>query len=159
MSQGTYAKPKTVSDTADWKQKYRDSLLEMEAEEKRWREIEQLLRRLIGRLCAAGMGVDRQLDDELTAIAAANRRNADATELERLAQSLTTAVVAVDATSPVRHLAVQMLPAAQIPAAAPPVAAPPPAAISARWHLTCTGLPDCSIGSIPPTPMRPRFRA
>jgi diguanylate cyclase len=131
-----------VSDTADWKQKYRDSLLEMEAEEKQWREIEQLLRRLIGRLCAAGMGVDRQLDDELTAIAAANRRNADATELERLAQSLTTAVVAVDATSPVRHLSVQTQAAAQSPAAAPRVTAPRPAAISARWHLTCTAVAD-----------------
>jgi diguanylate cyclase len=130
-----------VSDTADFKQKYRDSLLEMEAEEKRWREIEQLLRRLIGRLCAAGMGVDRQLDDELTAIAAANRRNADATELERLAASLTTAVVAVDATSPVRHLAVQTQPAAQTPAAAAQVTAPPAAAaVSARWHLTCTAV-------------------
>jgi diguanylate cyclase len=94
-----------VSETTDWKQKYRDSLLEMEAEEKRWRQVEQLLRRLIGRLCAAGMGVDPQLDDELRALAAANRRNADAVELERLAQSLTTAVVALDATSPVRQLA------------------------------------------------------
>jgi diguanylate cyclase len=115
-----------VSETADWKQKYRDSLLEMEAEEKRWREIEQLLRRLIGRLCAAGMGVDRQLDDELTAIAAANRRNADAAELGRLAESLTTAVVTVDATSPVRHLGVPT--------------ALPPAAKSVRWHLTCTAV-------------------
>ena len=117
-----------MSDTTDWKQKYRDSLLEMDAEEKRWREIEKLLRRLIGRLCAAGMGVNGQLDDELTALAAANRRNADAAELEKLAESLTTVVVAVDATSPVRHLAVQMPPAA--PAA--------PTAISARWHLTCS---------------------
>jgi len=71
-----------VTDTADWKQKYRDSLVEMESEEKRWRSIEQALRRLVGRLCAAGMGVDAQLDDELVALAAANRRNADATELE-----------------------------------------------------------------------------
>jgi hypothetical protein len=67
-----------VSETADWKQKYRDSLLEMEAEEKRWREVERILRRLIGRLCAAGMGVNLQLDDELTALAAANRRPARA---------------------------------------------------------------------------------
>jgi diguanylate cyclase len=96
---------KPVFETTDWKQKYRDSLLEMEAEEKRWRQVEQILRRLIGRLCAAGMGVDPQLDDELRALAAANRRNADALELERLAQSLTTAVVALDATSPVRQLA------------------------------------------------------
>jgi len=95
-----------VSESPDWKQKYRDSLLEMEAEEKRWRGIEQLLRRLVGRLCAAGMGVNPQLDDELTALAAANRRNADAVELERLAASLTTVVVAVDATSPVLHLGV-----------------------------------------------------
>jgi diguanylate cyclase len=90
-----------VSDTADWKQKYRDSLIEMEAEEVRWRNVEQVLRRLVGRLCAAGMGVNPQLDDELMALAAANRRNAEADELARLADSLTTTVVAVDAASPV----------------------------------------------------------
>ena len=67
----------------------------------RWRHIEQVLRRLVGRLCAAGMGVNPQLDDELIALAAANRRNADADELARLAQSLTTTVVAVDAACPV----------------------------------------------------------
>ncbi len=90
-----------MTETADWKQKYRDSLLEMEGEEKRWRQTEQALRRLVGRLCAAAMGVHAQLDDELVALAAANRRNADAVELERLASSLTTAVVAVDAVSPI----------------------------------------------------------
>ena len=90
-----------MSETADWKQKYRDSLIEMEAEELRWKHVEQVLRRLVGRLCAAGMGVNPQLDDELIALAAANRRNAEADELARLADSLTTAVVAVDATSPV----------------------------------------------------------
>jgi diguanylate cyclase len=90
-----------VSETADWKQKYRDSLVEMEAEEVRWRHVEQVLRRLVGRLCAAGMGVNPRLDDELIALAAANRRNADADELARLAESLTTTVVAVDAACPV----------------------------------------------------------
>jgi diguanylate cyclase len=96
-----------LSETADWKKKYRDSLLEMEGEEKRWRQIEQALRRLVGRLCAAAMGHDAQLDDELVALAAANRRNADAMELERLAASLTTAVVAVDAVSPVPTIIAQ----------------------------------------------------
>ena len=90
-----------MSETSDWKQKYRDSLVEMEGEEKRWRQIEVALRRLVGRLCAAGMGLDPALDDELAAVAAANRRNADAVELERLAASLTTVVEAVDAVSPV----------------------------------------------------------
>jgi diguanylate cyclase len=90
-----------VSETVDWKQKYRDSLIETEAEEVRWKQVEQVLRRLVGRLCAAGMGVNLQLDDQLIALAAANRRNADADELARLADSLTKTVVAVDATSPV----------------------------------------------------------
>jgi diguanylate cyclase len=90
-----------VSDGDDWKQKYRDSLIEMEAEEARWRQVEQVLRRLVGRLCAAGMGVNLKLDDELKALAAANRRNADAEELGRLAESLTTTVVAVDAVAPI----------------------------------------------------------
>jgi diguanylate cyclase len=90
-----------VSDTGEWKQKYRESLVEMEAEEVRWRQVEQVLRRLVGRLCAAGMGVNPQLDNELKALAAANRRNADADELSRLAESLTTTVVAVDAISPI----------------------------------------------------------
>jgi diguanylate cyclase len=98
----------------------------MENEEKRWRQIEQALRRLIGRLCAAGMGVDLQLDDELAALAAANRRNADAIELERLAESLTMAVRAVDAVSPVPTIVL------------PPVAAPAAPAVAARWNSTCT---------------------
>jgi diguanylate cyclase len=90
-----------VSDNVDWKQKYRDSLIEAEAEEVRCRQVEQVLRRLVGRLCAAGMGVNLKLDDELMRLAAANRRNADAQELARLADSLTTTVVAVDAVSPI----------------------------------------------------------
>src|SRR3979409_709895 len=100
----------------------------MEIEEKRWRQIEQALRRLIGRLCAAGMGIDSQLDDELAALAAANRRNADALELERLAQSLTSAVVAVDATSPVPQLV------APLPPRTPPPAHP------RRWDSPCAAL-------------------
>jgi len=114
--------PVPVTDTADWKQKYRDSLLEMEGEEKRWRQLEQALRRLVGRLCAAGMGVDPQLDGELQAVAAANRRNADAAELEKLAGTLTSAVVAVDAVSPVPTIVI------------PPAPAP---AAPKRWDSAC----------------------
>ncbi|MDB6084312.1 MAG: hypothetical protein JWN43_2193 [Gammaproteobacteria bacterium] len=99
------SQPALVSENSDWKQKYRDALLEMEGEEKRWRDIERVLRRLVGRLCAAGMGVDPELDDELAALAAANRRNADARELDDLAASLTIAVAAVDAASPVSSVA------------------------------------------------------
>jgi diguanylate cyclase len=108
-----------VSDLPDWKQKYRDTLRELESEEQRWLKIEQALRRLVGRLCAAGMGVSPILDDELVVLAAANRRNAPAEELEQLAGSLTTAVVAVDALAPV-------------------IAAPTRAV--ARWDATCAAV-------------------
>jgi hypothetical protein len=125
-----------VNDTADWKQKYRDSLREMEVEEGRWRQIEQALRRLVGRLCAAGMGVNPQLDEELVALAAANRRSAPAEELERLAGSLTAAIVAVDAVSPFVQIS-----AAAVP---PPAAVAIPSASSAprgtRWDSTCGAL-------------------
>jgi diguanylate cyclase len=90
-----------VPETPDWKQKYRDALQEMEEAERRARQVEQSLRRLVGRLCAAGMGVNATLDDELSAVAAANRRNAPADELENLAGSLTTVIVAIDAVAPV----------------------------------------------------------
>jgi diguanylate cyclase len=119
---------KHVSETSDWKQKYRDSLLEIDAEEKRWREVERLLRRLIGRLCAAGMGVNPQLDDELTALAAANRRHAEVSELERLAESLTTTVVAVDEKSPV--------PQVIVPLPSPVFAVAKPA----RWDSSCAAV-------------------
>jgi diguanylate cyclase len=112
-----------VPETTDWKQKYRDSVAEMQAEEIRWRQAEQVLRRLVGRLCAAGMGVDPQLDDELSALAAANRRNAEAEELSRMADSLTSVVVAVDAAAPVLTPTMTMKQPAMI-ARATPAAAP-----------------------------------
>jgi diguanylate cyclase len=83
-----------VPDTTDWKAKYRDSVAEMQAEEHRWRETERVLRKLVGRLCAGGMGLDPHFNDELRALAAANRRNASAEELARMGDSLTKAVVA-----------------------------------------------------------------
>jgi diguanylate cyclase len=120
-----------VNDTTDWKQKYRDSLREMEAEENRWRRIEQALRRLVGRLCAAGMGLNPQLDDELVALAAANRRSAPAEELEQLAGSLTTAVVAFDAVSPVLSIS-------PLGPVAPPISGSTAGPRSARWNSTCS---------------------
>lgn len=131
MGTDNWGKPpetKPVPDSTDWKLKYRDLLLDMELEEKRWREVERLLRRLVGRLCAAGLGQNAQLDDELTALAAANRRNADAGELARLAESLTTAVVAADEISPLPR---RMRPALPQPRLVP---------ASTRWDSTCAAV-------------------
>ncbi|MGP0082781.1 MAG: GGDEF domain-containing protein [Steroidobacteraceae bacterium] len=86
-----------MPENIDWKEKYRNSVREMEAEEKRWHHAEKVLRHLVNRLCAAGMGAHAQLDDQLAAISAANRRKADAAELETLARALTSAVTAVEA--------------------------------------------------------------
>ncbi|MGA2777109.1 MAG: diguanylate cyclase [Steroidobacteraceae bacterium] len=86
-----------MPDTLDWKEKYRNSVREMEAEEKRWNYVEKVLRLLVNRLCAAGMGAHEQLDEHLATISAANRRKADVSELETLARALTNAVTAVSA--------------------------------------------------------------
>ncbi len=40
-----------MAETIDWKQRHLDALREMEIKERGWRELEQLLRRLVGRLC------------------------------------------------------------------------------------------------------------
>jgi len=127
-----------VSDTTDWKQKYRDSLREMEAEEKSWRQVEQALRRLVGRLCAAGMGVNPDLDSQLQSLAAANRRNAPAEEIDSLAGTLTTTIVAIDAISPVVATPAPAIPA---PAASPPApaASPPAPAAAVPWRCDSTG--------------------
>jgi diguanylate cyclase len=124
-----------VNDNADWKEKYRDSLREMEVEESRWRQIEQALRRLVGRLCAAGMGMNPQLDEELVVLAAANRRGAPAEELERLAGSLTAAIIAVDAVSPVVQTASAAPPPLHTAAAR---ASGDPNAV--RWNSTCAAV-------------------
>lgn len=121
-----------MADTVDWKLKYRDSLLEMEVEEQRWRQVEQILRRLVGRLCAAGMGVHPELDAELSALAAANRRNAAVEELERLAASLTTAVVAVDAVAPVLTAAAYRTTAAPVS----PAPSAPLEPVAQVWAMT-----------------------
>jgi diguanylate cyclase len=117
-----------VSDLTDWKQKYRDSLREMEAGEQSWRQVEQALRRLVGRLCAAGMGINPDLDLELQSLAAANRRNAPADELEFLAGSLTSTLIAVDAVAPIG------VPAAPLPST------PVTAATTIRWDSTCAAV-------------------
>jgi diguanylate cyclase len=137
-----------MSETSDWKQKYRDSLIEMQAEEERWHNAERVLRRLIGRLCAAGMGVDPQLDNELSALAAANRRNADAEELAQIAESLTSTVVAVDTVAPVAAtLRVPVLSAAA--AASPPSLAQIQAALRALLQRLKAGDAQALIEELP----------
>jgi hypothetical protein len=66
-----------VAEAVDWRKRHLDALREMENEERRLRGIEQILRRLVQRLCAVAMGHDPRLDTQLEGISAATRRDAD----------------------------------------------------------------------------------
>ena len=85
-----------MNETVDWKKKHLDSLREMELEERRWRAIEQILRRLVQRLCAVAKGDDGRVDSQLDKLAAAARRDSDAVELKALFDSLTDTIMAVE---------------------------------------------------------------
>ena len=88
-----------MAEPTDWKAKHLNSLREMEAEERSWRALEQVLRRLVNRLCAAAMGIDARLDTQLSKLAEANRRSADVTELGARHDSLSDALKALDAST------------------------------------------------------------
>jgi diguanylate cyclase len=75
-----------------WKSKHRDALREMDTQEAAWKTLEQILRRLVTRLCTAAMGSDPRLDAELNRVSTANRRTAAAPELELLYESLAKAI-------------------------------------------------------------------
>ena len=112
-------------DTTDWKSRYLAAIREMEDAEQRWLAVEKALRRLVGRLCAAATGIDDRLDDQLSSIAAATRRDPDPAELKALTDSLGDAVLALEKRSPGAPKAVaQPLPGQPAPA---PGAPPAPA--------------------------------
>ncbi len=148
-----------MADTVDWKKKHLDALREMEVEERRWREVEQNLRRLVQRLCAVAKGGDERLDAQLEKLAKEVRRDSDAIELKALFDSLTDSVMAVEksaAPEPVRPASVPgaiagagaptaAAPAsggreathAAAPAGARPAVAPSAAAPARRWDASC----------------------
>jgi diguanylate cyclase len=132
-----------VPEAVDWRKRHLDALREMESEERRWRGVEQILRRLVSRVCAVAMGRDPRLDVQLDTLSAAARRNSDEAELKALFDSLTGVVMAVEKSAAVTPSA----PPRPSPPAPPPGVAPPvstvavPVAASApavgRWQSSC----------------------
>ena len=55
-SSSTTADECRVPEAVDWRKRHLDALREMESEERRWRGVEQILRRLVSRVCAVAMG-------------------------------------------------------------------------------------------------------
>jgi diguanylate cyclase len=85
-----------MSDDSQWREKYRDSLSRLSAEEVRRSRLQSVLRLLIGRLCLAGQGRDPRLDAELRRVADTVRKGIDPQGIEELLDPLSQAVTVLD---------------------------------------------------------------
>ena len=91
-----------MSNDDQWRDKYRESLSRLSAEEARRSRLQSVLRLLIGRLCLAGQGRDARLDAELHRVADTVRKGVDPQTLEELLEPLSHAVTVLDAQAPAR---------------------------------------------------------
>jgi diguanylate cyclase len=89
-----------MSDDAQWREKYRESLSRLSAEEARRSRLQSVLRLLIGRLCLAGQGRDAKLDEELRKVADTVRNGIDPQGIENLLEPLSQAVTVLDVPAP-----------------------------------------------------------
>ncbi len=80
----------------EWRDKYRDVLSRLAAEEARWSKSQNVLKLLIGRLCLAAQGRDDRLDQEIARVADAARKQIDIDTLDLLIAPLSAAVAALD---------------------------------------------------------------
>jgi diguanylate cyclase len=88
--------------------------------EEAWQALDEVLRRLVGRLCVAARGQSTQLDAQLGRVAATMRKRAPAGEIEQLMTDLARAIAALDE-QPVgvsRHLTAALPPQATLAQAA-----------------------------------------
>jgi diguanylate cyclase len=85
-----------MSDDGQWREKYRESLSRLTAEEARGSRLQSVLRLLIGRLCLAGQGRDARLDAELRKVADSVRKGIDPQGIEDLLEPLSQAVTVLD---------------------------------------------------------------
>lgn len=82
----------------EWRDKYRDVLSRLAAEEARWSKTQNVLKLLIGRLCLAAQGRDERLDHEIGRVAEVARKQIDIDALDLLIAPLSAAVAALDGT-------------------------------------------------------------
>ena len=80
----------------EWRDKYRDVLSRLAAEEARWSKTQNVLKLLIGRLCLAAQGRDERLDHEIARVAEVSRKQIDIDSLDVLIAPLSAAVAALD---------------------------------------------------------------
>ena len=80
----------------EWREKYREALSRLAAEEARWSKTQNVLKLLIGRLCLAAQGRDGRLDREIARVAEVARKQIDVDALDVLIAPLSAAVAALD---------------------------------------------------------------
>ncbi len=80
----------------EWRDKYREVLSRLAAEEARWSKTQNVLKLLVGRLCLAAQGRDNNLDRELSRVAEVSRKQIDVDALDLLIAPLSAAVAALD---------------------------------------------------------------
>lgn len=85
-----------MADEAHWRDRYYASLEKLEAEQGQWLALEELLRRLIIRLCIAGRGHSESLDAELQRVGSHMRKPTDVGTLEPLLKEISAAISALD---------------------------------------------------------------
>lgn len=120
---------------SDFKTKYFNAIRDIEDEEKRFRSIEAALRRMVSRLCIAAQGQDDLLDAHLSQISSANQRNAGASELDNLLQSLRDTVADLDRRRATTDIAGRTAATVAQPKVEPPVAAVAPAPVNVAPHV------------------------
>ena len=86
----------TGIDTDPWRTKYYDSLGRLEEQQLQFQAMEAALKRLVGRLCTAALGLAPPLDEQLRKLQSVIRRETTAAELEQLTPALTEAIGALD---------------------------------------------------------------
>jgi diguanylate cyclase len=87
------------ADSEHWRRKYFDALKSLEQEERSFRSLEGLLRRIVNRLCFATMGLSPRLDAEVNRLSVAMRSKAGESDLEKLFTPLSDAIAALDSRS------------------------------------------------------------
>lgn len=80
----------------NWKQKYLESLDNLEKQEKRWRATESLLKQGLTRVALAAQGLDNKLDGDLDALRKILRKDLDLNHLESVVGDLTQSVKHLD---------------------------------------------------------------
>ena len=138
-----------MAEAVDWRKRHLDALREMENEERRWRGIEQILRRLVQRLCAVAMGQDSRLDTQLEGLSAATRRDADEDQLRTLFDSLTGVVMSMEKAAVALPPATRSPPGAAAATSAPaPAAVPTPAAAPVRSPAPAAGSAESASSAV-----------